>query len=500
MRLPHGGKTMKKIITVLLTCLLALSLFGCQKEEKPSDEPVTLKFALSTLFIVPNEEAIKVVEDRLNGQLKELGKNYQIDLDIISIGDYFTTVPMALSGGTDAPDIIQEFSLASDVDSGYIINLDQYLDKELKGTVELIGNVIGSGKINGSSYMIPRYFGTVLDWKFVYNTILDDVPGVDMSKVNSLEDLGTVLAQFKAAYPDKYFLVYADQFPAILAYEQNVSQIGTYTATVGESTTLVNYYETDSYKQAIKLAYEWRQKGYLDPEGSANTASHDTVVMSGSSLGVIMGHSADEKAIASMFTNTNTYGATFNSKTIAIGDLYTDTLGVAISYTCKHPAEAADFINLLYVNDDIWFTIIYGAEGQDYVWNADHTKVHYPEGLDFNTIPYQVQYSCGMIGNGFRALEFENAIDSGSDPKYGQKLMEGAWCPPLYGFTPANTNTANEIAAVSNVVEQYNDVLVYGDVNPDEYYPQFIAALKEAGIDKIIADYQAQVNEWLKTK
>ncbi len=490
---------MKKIILVLITLLLALTMVGCgQKEEEAAGEPVTIKFALSTLFIVPNEEATKVVEDDLNAKLAALGKNYKVDLDIISIGDYFTTVPMQLAGGgEDAPDIVQEFSLASDVSSGYIISLEDYLDAELKDTVELIGNVIGSGKLDGETYMIPRFFGTVLDWKFIYNKAMVEDAGVDVSKINSMESLGEVLAELKTAYPEEHFLVYADQFPAIYSYEQNVSQLGTYGATVGEDTTIVNYYETEAYKEAIQTAYEWRQAGYLDPEGSANTASHDAVVMSGAAKGVIMGHSAPESATALQFDKTNTYGAEFGAKTICIGDLYTDTLGVAISYTCEHPAEAADFINLLYCNDDIWFTVIYGSEGQDYVWNEDHSAVRYPDGLDFNTTPYNLLYSCGMIGNGFRALTFEDSVDSGSDPEYGKKLMGMAWCPPLYGFTPTTFNVANQAAAVSNVVDQYADALAFGDVNPAEYYPQFIQALKDAGIDDIIAEFNVQAEAWI---
>jgi hypothetical protein len=36
------------------------------------------------------------------------------------------------------------------------------------------------------------------------------------------------------------------------------------------------------------------------------------------------------------------------------------------------------------------------------------------------------------------------------------------------------------------VVDQYNKVLTYGDVNPDEFLPKFQEALKTAGIDDVI--------------
>ena len=490
---------MKKLLTVLLALLLCLSLAGCSSssEEVDTGEKATLTFEISTLFIVPAVEATQNVEQEMNAYLAELGKNYEIKLKVTAIGDYLTTVPMELAGGgDDCPDIVQVFSLASDVDNGYYVNLDEYLEKELKPTADLIGNVIGSGKVNGSYYMIPRYFGTVLDWKWIYNTEYVEGAGVDVSKIHDIDTLEEACAQMKAKYPNDYFIVYTNQFDYLYRQSTKTSVVGTYGATIGESKEVVNYYETDAYKNAVYKAYDFRQKGYADPEGSNNTASHDTVVMNGDSKGVIMGHSAQTDAIADMFTNTNTYGATFGAVTIGMDDLATDTLGVGISYTCKHPEYAADFINLLYTDEYVWDTLIYGKEGQDYAWNADHTLFTYPEGLDFNTIPYNLQYSCGMIGNGFYTKAFEGATDSGSDPEYGMKLMGEAWCPPLYGFTPNVANVANEVAAVQNVVEQYNDVLLYGDVNPDEVYPKFLSDLKDAGIDAIIAEFNTQAAEY----
>ena len=507
---------MKKLLALLCMVVLVLSLVSCGGStpapsgggDQPSGggdttptELSTITLDMSTLFIVPSLEATQKVEDQLNDYLlNTLHESFKVHLIITAIGDYFQKIPMELaSGGDDAPDVVQVFSMADWVNQGYIIPLDPYLDNELKPTLDLIGNIVGSGKMSGSTYMMPRYFGTVLDWKFIYNKQMVEDAGVDVSKAKDIDSLELVLADLKAAYPDEHFIVYCDQFANLYRISTKTSLVGTYAATVGDSTTLVNYYETEAYQKAIQKAYEYRQKGYCDPEGSANTLSHDAVVMGGSSKGVIMGHSADADGIAAMFTKTNTYGAEFGAVTIGIDNLATDSLGIGIAHSCKDPAAAARFINLLYTDEYVWDTIIYGAEGQDYVWNEDHTKVRYPDGLDFNSVPYNCIYSCGMIGNGFQGLEYETDDESGSDREYGKKLMAMAWCPPLYGFTPNTFNVMNEVTAVSNVIEQYSDVLAYGDVDPSVEYPKFLAALKDAGIDKIVADYQAQVDEWLKT-
>lgn len=464
----------------------------------PSGEVTHLKLELATLMTVPSVEATKTVENVINDYLKNtLGETeYVLDLSILPIADLFTTVPMELAGGA-GPDLVMMFdNMPSFVDQGFLIPLDPYMDNELKPTADKIGNILNNGKINGSVYMVPRYFGTVLDWKFIYNNdLVKDV--YDVSKVHDMGSLEECLAALKTEYPDEHFLVYTDQFYQIYKFMTHTSQIGTYTATEGDSTTLVNFYATDAYHTACQKAYEFRQKGYCDPEGSANTLTHDEAVMSGSSKGVIMGHSADAASIGDMFDKMNYYGADFEAVSIAISDLTNDGCGIGISYSCKNPNAAARFINLLYCDEFIWNTLIYGAEGQDYVWNEDHTVCDYPEGMDANTIPYNCMYSCGIIGNGFQGLPFANS-NTGSNSEYGMELMNKAWEPPLYGFTPSNANVLNESAAVANVVSQYEDVLNFGDVDPDAgTYEQFLSDLEAAGINTILADYQVQADEWL---
>ncbi|MBQ4254055.1 MAG: ABC transporter substrate-binding protein [Erysipelotrichaceae bacterium] len=498
---------MKKLFVLLITVLLALTaLSGCEKKPEPEKkDPSVIRLDMSTLWTPPNLEDVQKVEDAINKYLKETlhEEGYVLDLVITSIGEYLQKIPMELaSGADDTADIVQVFGMAQWVENGYLQNLDPYIDKELKPSMDLIGNIAGSGKLDGHYYMIPRFFGTVLDWKFIYNKEMVDAAGVDVTRAHDLDSLGDVLADLKKAYPDEYFLVYCDQFPSIYSYQLDVSQVGTYAATVGESTTLVNYYETEAFKKAIYKAYEFRQKGYADPEGSMNTSSHDNVVMSGRSKGVIMGHSAEPEGIAKMFTKTADYGDgkthEFGAVTIGIGDLYTDTLGIGIAHKCKDPAAAARFINLLYTDEFVWNSLMYGAEGVHYIWNADHTKVTYPEGMNFNNAPYNCIYSCGMIGNGLQMWGQDGSDESGSNPNYGKELMQTAWCPPLYGFTPVTANVMDELSAISNVVDTYLKSLTFGDENPDELYPKFLKELKDAGIDKVIAEYQKQADEWIK--
>ena len=59
---------------------------------------------------------------------------------------------------------------------------------------------------------------------------------------------------------------------------------------------------------------------------------------------------------------------------------------------------------------------------------------------------------------------------------------------------------STQLAAVSNVYNQYYNALIYGDVDPDVVLPEFLSALEAAGINDILTEYQAQATQWLENR
>jgi putative aldouronate transport system substrate-binding protein len=64
------------------------------------------------------------------------------------------------------------------------------------------------------------------------------------------------------------------------------------------------------------------------------------------------------------------------------------------------------------------------------------------------------------------------------------------------GFTFDSTSVKTEVAAVTNVTNQYALGLETGTLDPEKVLPQFISKLKGAGIDKIVAEKQKQLDTW----
>ena len=101
--------------------------------------------------------------------------------------------------------------------------------------------------------------------------------------------------------------------------------------------------------------------------------------------------------------------------------------------------------------------------------------------------------------NGWLAGEWEDSIDN-----YGEKMTEyndSAMVSPAYGFIFDSTDVANEVTACSNVVQQYCiSVEENGEVDVDTALEKLNQALKEAGIDTIIAEKQEQYDAFLEGK
>jgi putative aldouronate transport system substrate-binding protein len=81
-----------------------------------------------------------------------------------------------------------------------------------------------------------------------------------------------------------------------------------------------------------------------------------------------------------------------------------------------------------------------------------------------------------------------------------KKFNDSAQKSTALGFVFDPEKVKNEVAATQTVITQFNGSLITGTVDPDKYIPQFVAKLKEAGMQKIIDEKQRQLDEWAKTK
>ena len=149
------------------------------------------------------------------------------------------------------------------------------------------------------------------------------------------------------------------------------------------------------------------------------------------------------------------------------------------------------FIELINTNKELYNIICFGIEGKHYTKDDEgHIVVDSNSGYFQNNGDWK-------FGNQFNAY-----ILAGNDDNVWEetkKLNDEAVEYPLSGFMFDNSSVTAELTAIETVNSQYS-VLNKGAQNPDEYFETFKEKQKEAGAEKVLAEYQKQIDEFLAKK
>ena len=126
------------------------------------------------------------------------------------------------------------------------------------------------------------------------------------------------------------------------------------------------------------------------------------------------------------------------------------------------------------------------------------------EGIHYNKVTEDVidicsdRYSIGNFTFGNKKLSYKLSHFSETLDEDLKEFDERAIISPLLEFSFDPTPVAGEIAAITEVTEEIEGPVFVGAVDPEEYIPKVIEKYRQAGLDKVIAEQQKQINNWLK--
>ncbi len=252
---------------------------------------------------------------------------------------------------------------------------------------------------------------------------------------------------------------------------------------------------TPEYKEAVELARRWYEKGYYLK--TPPTDSEMGALRSALKFSTFHFPGTGEFSTKAMASNE------WNNVPIMTQHLQTNpivTTGAiqgsitSVCTTSEHPDLAVKYIEEVNTNPELLNLLNFGIEGKHWVWvDKDKKVISYPEGVDGQTVGYNpnAYWQFGDRHNLYLMDESDigvfDRIDTG---------MENALYSPVLGFTPDRTPIQNEIAQISTVAKQYCDPAEKGLVDPATGLQECQDKLKEAGIDKVVAEIQQQVDAW----
>lgn len=475
---------------------------GSAATEAPASEPpVQIDFAFLSFNKIPEADALASVEEAINA-ITVPKINATVKLHPYGIPDYFQQVTLTLQSGEGLDVYSSLGDLPQRVANNEFVDITSMIDQDAPEAKAVVGDAfLKATTLNGKLYGIPANKGVALAPNLVYRADIMKEIGVDPTSIKSVNDLSDVFAKVQEKYPDMVPLVPVQTGSlGLITTLYGIDYLGdSYLQPVavleGENTTVVDFYETDTFKNMVNLVRDWYNKGYVLKDAATTTSSAIELMGSGKGFAYIAAYSGNE-AWTQLAAQTGQ-----DIKMVRLAQPYLSTSSVnalswGVSTISKNPDTALKFINLLFTDKDVINLVIFGIEGRDYVKvDADH--VQYPSGQDASTVPYTAQLSCGVVGNQF--IQYQMAGTDMADLKLWDYENKNSAMSPAMGFTFDSSTVANEYTAVSNVIGQYLPGLITGSMDPAEI-PNFIDKLKAAGMDKIVAAKQQQLDQWLSAQ
>ena len=550
----------KRTICLLLAMIMVLSivLAGCSKtaETPAADEtPATTEPAETTDNTetpeAPEETAEPALEQKtiqlmitgagkqansdkvwaaFNEQLQQYVPNTTVEFIDVPFEEYSEKFSQVLASG-EGVDLAWTGWLINkpqNIADGNLMPLDDLLAEYGQGIVDILGeNVveIHRNADDGKLYYLPSWQGLVGDrrgWLVV--TEIAELAGDTW-----IEDTEAALNKWRNNYSEgtEAFQTVLDQATKYLAAAKEAGKLGAgintgrvfgwsmYNGTrsnpgVGGSEigipfedntfTVIDGVASEHYKLYAKTMADWYKEGYIRSDIMSVDTSTLTMPKNGEITDTTYVFScdpylteADQDAATADAGMDMTYLPVEENASLILGG---DT-SYAIPYCADEPERAMMVLNAIYSQPDLYNTLIYGIEGEDYTKNADGTiTTSYVGASPTADDSYGIQR--WIIGSCKNAL-----INNGTDPNYYadlEALEETARVNPFLNFTFDRTNVEGICASILNVYYEYGPQLdngVAGD-NWEELYNNYMAARKDAGIEELVTEFQNQLNAYIE--
>lgn len=525
---------MKKFISLFLSVSLALLLLSaCGSEEggssvsstppsgssqggssQPEVDPADIAeivVAFWNMNQVPSD--MQMVSDAISEiTVEKIG--VRVTLNIMDVGNYMQQIPLMVSSG-EKLDLFATFAAAAPHFSnmsaqGQLLDITDLLSEYGQGVANAMpsDDYLAATTVNGRIYAAPVVYNKVNSLYWYCRKSQFDQLDIDISDIAGIRDIEKVFAKAKEVFPSMMLLsgnaktlntMYVGTSPLTGNYFDVMGDQNVYAAAVpyaADGTTdykVVNYYDTDEYRENVEMVKRWHDLGYTDKDMAnkdiATNPLQDPAVFSAFFGGNAQGVSNLDASVGEEVVTVK-----IQDGAMATGPIIQMTWAIPVS--SDEPEAAMKYMNLMYTDPDIVNLMDFGIEGVHYEW-TDKGTIDFLPGQDASSSGYYPS-SSAFIGNVFLSHPWGE-----SDPNIMQILrdeLDTAIYSPLVGFS-LNLEPVNDIYTLLStmIVDEYRPALNCGNA-PDGYLEELLAKMQAAGMDEYIAEAQGQLDAWLATR
>ncbi|WP_141499959.1 ABC transporter substrate-binding protein [Paenibacillus luteus] len=257
-----------------------------------------------------------------------------------------------------------------------------------------------------------------------------------------------------------------------------------------EGMNAINHFTGDEYKNFTQTMYRWQQAGILSKNAlSQKEKSFELYETGKSAVAISSLDQISNIAVAVNKAHPEWKTEIFIPERIEPPSNYMQN-GVAINARSKNPERALMFLDLLKWNRAYSDLTWYGIEGKH--WE--------PVGDDrFKALADSANYPPGSNDPwGWRGPNERWSVESPDEiVEQLQSFRKDVNKYPYGGnFVYSDANVKNENAAIHNLAQQYMSPASVGLIDYETAYAKFESAAKKAGLDKVLQDLQAQLDEY----
>lgn len=491
--------------------------------EKPK-EPVVLEW-----YYRGNgqQEDTEKVEAEVNKLLKEYPglEHVSININCFVADEYNQQIILAQSSGAQM-DIINSVSINfwDNVADGTWMPLNDYMSDELKN--ELPQWLWDTVTKDGNIYMVPSYTSAFNSGYMFFPKAYMDKYGNEAEMRSVLQDPNKSLKEKAACLEEYLYAVRKGEGDTkyLTGFDNHASGYGSngyafddiyeslgagFIIPYGE-TEVATLWESDFYKEYCEIYADWFEKGIFSPDGidtkSANYGGAHILDQTSYVYEFMAGYGSEE------YMAKRQMGANGGIEGVVIKVQYDDyikrewTAGNGISSTCKHPEEAALFLEAITTGNEIgkkiYNTMVWGLEGEHWKWIDKATErietLEY-SGLQGNTSTTYAGLKW-ILGNTFHGYKNQYVTDDEGQVAVDAMESPDAISSPFSGFVLDNSAVQVNIDQINAVITEYREIFKRGVSGADweKTYDEFINKLNVAGMQDVKAEYQKQLDAFLK--
>ncbi|GIN71596.1 ABC transporter substrate-binding protein [Bacillus sp. J14TS2] len=494
----------KKSWIVLLLISIAFFLGACSKSSVDSEKKADGEGKLAVRYVMPGNapEDQKQVEDAINEKLEMDGLNLKYEAIYIpwDVWDQKTNLMMSTGEEFELIHIMHDQKgpnvLAS---SGGIVPIDEYLDEYGSNLKKSLPDWIwDSSKINGETYFLPNFWMDTAYAEGMVTMRSDLLKENNLQPPTSTTELLDVSETLKENWPDDnkdvYIRFLKEETPAYLhtTYDTYPFTVFSDLIYIDQEGNVQSWIETDEFKNDAAFFREAYNRKLVNPDILTEPVE---VTSREEELGRFLYREGE---------GTNGQANLVKKVPGAELDIYYlndkekfRPYGVrnsnGVSATTEHPEAAVQFLDWVYSSQENFDLVSYGVEDEHWA-DSGENKMDLLKTNDTGSASYTLAY--WMLGN----IEMSRwAADTHPEfLKTHTTVEDNAVNSITLGFNFDATEVGVEYSNCLAELKTSIYPIKLGLVDYEEAFPEALNKMKAAGIDKVVAEYEKQFNDWLE--